>query len=131
MSYKTSAKQVWKTIRKIKGKNSSTARYHLKVDDVLYTDKKEVVNLLADTIEKNSSSEHYSTQFQRVKVARESVGCNFSSGTEEDYNLPFSLLELKEALQKANDTAAGIDEIHYSLLTHLDECFSWCSLASL
>ena len=41
----------------------------------------------------------------------------FTSGNAEDYNQPFSLLELKQALQKSNDSAVGPDDIHcnYSL----------------
>ena len=39
----------------------------------------------------------------------------------ENYNLPFSITELKQALQKSNDSAAGPDEVHYNLLAHLHE----------
>ncbi|WP_293703668.1 reverse transcriptase family protein, partial [Thiolapillus sp.] len=39
----------------------------------------------------------------------------------EDYNQPFSMLELKQALQKSNDSAVGPDDIHYRLLTNLPE----------
>ena len=37
----------------------------------------------------------------------------FTSDNTEDYNQPFSLLELKHALQKSNDSAVGPDDIHY------------------
>ena len=45
----------------------------------------------------------------------------FTSDNTEDYNRPFSLLELKQALQKSNDSAVGPDDIHYKLLTNLPE----------
>ena len=45
----------------------------------------------------------------------------FTSDNTEDYNQPFSLLELKQALQKSNDSAVGPDDIHYKLLTNLPE----------
>ena len=45
----------------------------------------------------------------------------FTSGNTEDYNQPFSLLELKQALQKSNDWAVGPDDIHYKLLTNLPD----------
>ena len=35
------------------------------------------------------------------------------------YNLPFTLSELKESLQKSHETAFGSDEIHYQILKHL------------
>ena len=45
----------------------------------------------------------------------------FTSDHTEDYNQPFSLLELKQALQKSDDSAVGPDVIHYKLLTNLPE----------
>ena len=44
-----------------------------------------------------------------------------SHQTTQEYNQPFSLLELKQALQKSNDSAVGPDDIHYKLLTNLPE----------
>ena len=45
----------------------------------------------------------------------------FTSDNTEEYNQPVSLLELKQALQKSNDSAIGPDDIHYKLLTKLPE----------
>ena len=45
----------------------------------------------------------------------------FTSDNTEDYNQTFSLLELKQALQKSNDSAVGPDDIHYKLFTKLPE----------
>ena len=45
----------------------------------------------------------------------------FTSDNTEEYNQPFSLSELKQALQKSNDSAVGPDDIHYKLLTNLPE----------
>ena len=39
----------------------------------------------------------------------------------EEYNNHFNLLELKDAIQKSDDTATGPDEIHYQMLKHLPE----------
>ena len=39
----------------------------------------------------------------------------------EDYNNPFNLLELKDAIQKSHDTATGRDKIHYQMLKHLPD----------
>ena len=39
----------------------------------------------------------------------------------EDYNNPFNILELKDAIQKSHDTATGPDEIHYQMLKHLPD----------
>jgi ribonuclease HI len=87
----------------------------------LVTDKKAVANLLASTIAHSSSTEHYSPFFQRGKEKRESRICDFKSDNSENYNTLFTLSELQQALQKCNDSAAGLDTIHYQLLTHLPE----------
>ena len=44
-----------------------------------------------------------------------------SSDLDEDYNSPFTIDELKEALGKAHDSAPGPDHVHYQLLRHLPE----------
>ena len=121
LTSKTPSQKVWKVIRKIKGKGGTASVCHLRVGDRLVTDKQAVANLLASTISKNSSAAHYSSEFQKVKAAKENKPCDFSSDGSEPYNLPFSFDELKLALQKCNDSAAGLDSIHYQLLTHLPE----------
>ena len=40
----------------------------------------------------------------------------FTSDNTGEYNQPFSLLELKQALQKSNDSAVGPDDVYYKLL---------------
>ena len=121
LSSKTSSRKVWKTIRKIKGKGGSSSVSHLRVGDKLVTEKQAVANLLASTISKNSSSSHYSAAFQKFKETKEAKPCDFLSDGSESYNRPFTKVELKQALQKANDSAAGLDQIHYKLLTHLPD----------
>ena len=44
---------------------------------------------------------------------------NFQSQNNEKYSLPFKLSELKNSLDKCNDTTAGPDGIHYQILKHL------------
>ena len=41
------------------------------------------------------------------------------SSNNEEYNNPFNLDELKDAINKSHDTATGPDEIHYQMLKHL------------
>ncbi|WP_419608192.1 hypothetical protein, partial [Thiolapillus sp.] len=47
LTSKTKPKTVWKAIRKIKGKKSTSSLGHLKVNGKLVTDKKQIANLLA------------------------------------------------------------------------------------
>ena len=39
--------------------------------------------------------------------------------TKKEYNLLFSMTELKQSLQRASDSATGLDQVHYQLLTRL------------
>ena len=52
-------------------------------------------------------------------MLKEKHRLDFFSKIEEEYNLPFSVTELRQSLQKANDSATGLDQVHYQLLTHL------------
>eukprot|EP00916_Digyalum_oweni_P019426 GHVL01032319.1.p1 GENE.GHVL01032319.1~~GHVL01032319.1.p1 ORF type:complete len:920 (-),score=34.35 GHVL01032319.1:223-2982(-) len=100
---------------------SSTALIWPFVVGSLITQKNEVANVLASTMEKNSSTENYCTDFQKIKATQERKPINFSSQNEENYNKLFSITELKQALQKCNNSATGLDGIHYQVLTHLPE----------
>ena len=119
LNSKTQTQKVWKAIRKIKGKGGCNSINHLKVNGNLITNKKEVAEVLAKNLSKHSSTDNYSDEFQRIKMLKEKQHLDFSSKNEEEYNLPFSVAELKQSLQRANDSATGLDQVHYQLLTHL------------
>ena len=104
---------------KIQGKGGSNSVNHLKVNCKLITNKKEVVEALAINLSKKSSTDNYPSDCQRIKMLKEKRCLAFSSINEEDYNLPFSMTELKQSLQRANNSATGLDQVHYHLLTHL------------
>ena len=115
------ASTVWRAIRKIKGKSGGPSLRHLDAGGTLVTDKKEIVNLLASTLKDVSSTKDLNPVFNRVKTQSERRPLDFRSDGEEDYNLPFTMGELKEALKKSKDTAAGLDNIHYQFLKRLPE----------
>ena len=74
---------------------------------------------MAQEISKNSSSNNYHTEFQKYKVKAEKEHLDFDTDNSENYNVPFTIRELCDALKKSHDTATGPDEIHYQLLKHL------------
>ena len=107
-------------IRKISGKNKKSECVHIKSSDGNKCfSTKEISNALGENFQKNSSSSNYSQRFQELKIEKESENLNFQSLNNEKYNLPFSISELKDSLNKCNDTAAGPDDIHYQILKHL------------
>ena len=116
------SKKVWDMIRKISGKNTSGPIKHLSKNHVKATNKKDIADLLAKTFSNNSSSTHYSKQFQHIKKNAEKTKLNFKSNNLEDYNRPFSLSELTDCIMKSHNTAVGPDEIHYEFLKKLPSC---------
>ena len=122
LNSKARASTVWRALRRIKGKKGGPSLQHLHDDNgTPLTDKKAIANLLASTLEKNSSSGNVNSQFRKIKDNAERKPIDFSSDCSEKYNLPFTLMELKEALRKSGETAAGLDNIHYQFLKHLPE----------
>ena len=104
-----------------RGKKEGPSLQHLDVGGQPLTDKKSIVNLLASTLEDISSAEQLNPVFQKIKSQSERRRLDFRSEGKEDYNVPFSLSELKEALKKSKDSAVGPDNIHYQFLKRLPE----------
>ena len=122
LNYKTPVKKVWDMVRKITGKSKSPTYTHLNTcRETKATNKEDIANTLGETFLRNSSSQNYSEKFQHIKKHQENNKINFKSLNDEDYNNPFKLSELIEAIKISNDTATGPDEIHYQMLKHLPE----------
>ena len=52
-------------------------------------------------------------------MEKERENLSFQSRNNEKYNLPFKLSELKNSLDKSNDTTSGPDDIYNQILKHL------------
>ena len=109
LNSKTQTQKVWKAIKKIKGNGSLNSVNHLKVNSKLITNKKEVVEALAINLSKYSLTDNRSSKFQRIKMLKKDVWISLLE----------TKTELKESLQRANDSATGLDQVCYKLLTHL------------
>ena len=88
---------------------------HLIVNKTTIEQPTEIADILASSIAHNSSSEHYTDEFQRYKAHQEKRAIKFTLDNQESYNMP-SVTELKTALHKAHDSAAGPENIHYQML---------------
>ena len=120
LNHKTPIKKVWDMIRKISGKSKAPSYTHKNTcRETKATSKEDIANTLGETFLKNSSSQNYSEKFKHIKMQQEKNNINFKSLNIEEYNNPFNLLELIDAIQKSNDTATGPDEVHYQMLKHL------------
>ena len=77
----------------------------------------DIANRLAQEISKNSSSNNYSTKFQKYQEKAEKQHLDFDIDNSENYNVQFTIRELCDTA--THDTATGQDENHYQLLKHL------------
>ncbi|GFS48761.1 putative RNA-directed DNA polymerase from transposon X-element [Trichonephila inaurata madagascariensis] len=109
----TSSKEVWNKIRKLSGKYSASPVSMLVSNGVSVNTIPDIANTLAETFAKTSSCDNYTPAFQALKRREERVKLNFSSSNEEGYNSPLTLLELRAALHRSGNTAAGPDGLHY------------------
>ncbi|GFY60084.1 uncharacterized protein TNIN_356071 [Trichonephila inaurata madagascariensis] len=105
----TSSKEVWNKIRKFSGKYSASPVSMLVSNGVSVNTIPDIANTLAETFAKTSSCNNYTPAFQALKRREERVKLNFSSSNEEGYNSPLTLLELRAALHRSGNTAAGAD----------------------
>ena len=124
LNYKTPIKKVWDMVRKISGKSKAASHQHINSNfnggaETKATTKKDIADTLGDAFSKNSSNSNYPKEFQNYQKHQEKIKLNFKSSNNEEYNIPFSLDELKDAINKSHDTATGPDEIHYQMLKHL------------
>ena len=116
----TPSKKDWDMIRKITGKNVASPMHHLKDDNgTLITDRVEIANTLGAAIEKCSSSNNYSKEFQSIKAQKEKQKINFKTNRNLRYNKKFTMIDLKRSLKKSNNSSPHPDQIHYEILRHL------------
>ena len=113
LNSRTPIKKTWDMVRKILGKKHNSHVSQLKVNNSFITNKKDIADVIGKTISQNSSSTNYSAEFQRIKNQKE---LNFNSSNHENYNMQFTIRELKESLKSASDTSVGPDDIHYQIL---------------
>ena len=110
LNYKTPIKKVWDMVRNIPGKSKSASHQHLNTNfnggaETKATTKKDIADTLGDAFSTNSANRNYSKEFQNYQKQQEKIKLNFKSNNNEEYNNPFNLDELKDAISKSHDTA--------------------------
>ena len=104
--------KVWDMICKITGKNVASPMHHLKDDNgTLITDRAEIANSHGAAIEKSSSSNNYSKEFQSVKAQKEKQKINFKTIRKLRYNKKFTMRDLKRSLSPIIHLLAQIRSI--------------------
>ena len=112
--------KIWGLVRSLSGKKNSICLPALRIQNDLITDPKVIVNSLAQAVAKSCSSDNYEPAFLATSrnafvLPRDA----FVSDNSEVYNLPFSYVELEEAIQSAGNTSVGPDGLHYHFFRKL------------
>ena len=102
--------KVRKKVKKIKGRYSRTRTPNLSGPTGIISDPGDVANTFCETLSAMSRGSN-SLQFLKIKKSVERVPPYFE-GAEEDYNMHFTLAEIRNALKHSSNTAAGVDQIY-------------------
>ena len=73
--------------------------HHLKVDNGTLTDRVEIANTFDAAIEKSSSSNSYSKEFQSIKAQKEKQKINVKTIKNVRYNKKFTMRDSKRSLK--------------------------------
>jgi len=79
----------------------------------------DIANTIGQTFSNNSSINNYTPKFEAFRTRAETSKISYKSNNLETYNDLFSPNELANAISKSQDTAVGLDDIHYQMLKHL------------
>ena len=125
LTYKTNSKEVWNMIDKFKGKPFRPVET-LKLYDARYHTNQEKAEVLTQYYQCVSSDESLDPEFRQHKNTQEPlidemIKNKSNSAEHRTFNAPFTLHELKTALDKKRSTAPGADTIHYEMLKNLTE----------
>ncbi|XP_053376614.1 uncharacterized protein LOC128547602 [Mercenaria mercenaria] len=104
INHKTTSKEVWDVVNKFRGKSSSSIGTLLNDNDPVVMEK-DKANFLVQHYKKISSNDNYSAEFLANKQHKEQEydlynENNTAPHDDIEYNKPFSLLELKMALDQ-------------------------------
>lgn len=119
ITYRTPQTKVWNRAKKIDGKHLFIAISGLKVNGSIETSPLTIADALGQHFREVSSSQHYTSKFQQIKMRAESKVINLKSANSEAYNAPFTLWELERAIQRAKLSSPGADRIHNAFIKHL------------
>ena len=95
----------WDMVRRISGKYKANTVSHLKYNNNVITDVKEIYNTLAKQFAFNSSSDNYSHMFNRYRLKLEKKTIDVDTNYHYSYNDVFTLHELKQAIKVSRDAS--------------------------
>ena len=123
LDHRTSSKEIWDKVNRIRGKHSSN-NPTLMVDDTPIIKDTDKASTLAKHYQAVSSNSNLPDKFVPIKKKTEKVidlmvENKGKQASDASYNIDFTLLELEQALSKCKNTAPGEDLINYEMIKQL------------
>lgn len=115
--------KIWEGFRRMGGMNIRPPVSALvnPAVDVPILDSVDIANYHASHFARVSSDASYTDDFLRHKTLEESNPLPFGGGDDCHYNVPFTMTELRYALQHCSDSTPGPDKIPYALVRNLHD----------
>ena len=118
----TPLSKIWSLVRSLSGKRTFSSLPILHINNATITEPQQVVNTIAETFSRYSSTTNYRAGFIEEFRRKSTLPPNaFRSNNTETYNDDFSLSELLDAISSTGNTSIGPDKLHYSFFRHLPD----------
>lgn len=125
ITVRTTLAEIFNKVRKISGKFSPPPPPVLLSAGETVAEPKAVADLFATHFAEVSKKDP-AAPGSAYRQGLEDVGLDFASPGGESYNVPFTLSELKTALNQCHDSSPGLDDIPYAFLRHMpDNAFNF------
>lgn len=116
----TPTKEIWKRIRAISKKGTSSHRtWAIDTSSGIIRDPEDIANHLAEHFYKESSNDTYHVDFQQKKQKEEKTIIKFKKQRNSEMDKDFSMSEMIFQIDKLTGTSPGPDEIHNAMLKQL------------
>lgn len=116
----TRSSEVWEMMRKIRGRPAMSINI-LESGPRVVSNVDDIAEVLADSFAAVSSNENYPPDFRAHKEITETIPLPLNSTNDEPYNLPFTLVELENAISGCKITAPGPDGISNIMFKNMPE----------
>ena len=122
ISLNTKLGQVWSTVRRFSRQQNSSHFPSLQQNGITNTSDQHKANMLANQFQEINSNENFSNglkrNFQSVssQLHQQIINC---TNQKMEFNAPFNMTELEDALANSNNFAVARDKLHCEMLKHM------------
>ena len=103
--------KVWKKVKRIEGRYSVTRTHVLSNSTCIISDLGDIANLFCKKFSVISHGSNFPQFLQNKRRVERAL--SYFEGRKEDYNMHFTLVEMRNALNHFSNTAAGDDQIYF------------------